>query len=87
MTGGDVVGKRKVMPPAQWQEIVDRLRDARYDAGLSQWEVLVKMGYTGSNQVSQWERGHTVPSVAGFLTWVETVGLRVELVKADESGS
>lgn len=58
------------------QEWCERLHIARSRSGMSQREVAGKAGVTQA-QVSQWERGLTMPRVCSYLMVAEVVGLRV----------
>lgn len=80
------MGKRKQMPGADWQRLVDELRQHREKQGLSQSQLTQDIGYLGAHAIYEWEKQRSIPSVAGFLLWVEELGLRVELV-ANELGS
>ena len=55
----------------------ERLRDARIAAGLRQLDVALALS-TGTNRVSEWERGLSIPNAQTLATLAGLLGVSVE---------
>jgi transcriptional regulator with XRE-family HTH domain len=62
------------------KELAKYLTDARKDAGLSQWEVAKKLGYSSSQIVSNWERAMQSPPLNNLKKLCDLYSLNAEEV-------
>jgi transcriptional regulator with XRE-family HTH domain len=51
--------------------IPNNLKECRKKAGLTQYEVMVKLGLKSMDRISKWERGRKYPNVINFLDLLE----------------
>lgn len=66
-------------------ELVDCLRQAREDQGLTMQEVGAKAGVVKS-QVHAWESGRVQPATWSLVAWAGALGFRVVLVEEEPEG-
>jgi DNA-binding XRE family transcriptional regulator len=60
------------------------LSNERVSAELTQHQLGERLGVAASS-ISNWECQQNVPSVFGWLTWIEALGCRVQVVREDDS--
>lgn len=70
---------RDYAPPRRGlHPIVEVLRKARYERGMSQDVLAERMGYSGAS-IQDWESGRRRPSIASVYDWAQALGLRLEV--------
>jgi transcriptional regulator with XRE-family HTH domain len=47
--------------------ITNKLKEYRIKAGLTQFDVMLKLGVRSTDRISKWERGRKYPSVVNLL--------------------
>lgn len=73
---------RRFNEPA-WDRFVDRLRDERIEAGLTQDDVAEYLG-TSQSAISEWERHLAHPGVGYVDRWAGLFGLQLDFVEGGE---
>ncbi len=51
--------------------IKNKLKEYRIKAGLTQFEVMIKLGFRSTDRVSKWENGNGLPGVINLFKLAE----------------